>query len=324
MTGNNAGSVANPTSDTADYFASTSNPIKLLTPVTLKAHTTIAILSEAPVSVCFGSRLMPASHISATSPIQVISPWKATIAPCLPLGSGFVQGWNKIPTELKIRILDFNLTQDIPVDASAMSEALSPELPSSRPPCVCMTKEAIRLGERDKDGVALNYFSHIRSTPEIASLSPEIFYSKNVFLVESKLHGLRAATGSYTAITLAYPPLSVNKFVRRLMVRLQIGTLQWRWLVHLATGTHGFSNLKELTMELDLLHFALRHHRAEDTRAYFVAELTNIVGDGIEIFCNGQLTFNANDRLGRGIERISPHKDYLEGWLRERIIFNGN
>lgn len=96
--------------------------------------------------------------IWSASPIRILQSRFTTRVPDEPasqLGASFASGWSKLPDELKIHILSFNLVSQDPLGESHGRHTIfKPETTFFR--------------------------WHLRSTPEIARLSRDVYYSRNI------------------------------------------------------------------------------------------------------------------------------------------------
>jgi hypothetical protein len=82
------------------------------------------------------------------------------------LGPAFAEGWDKLPDELKVRVLSCNLVAEDTIS----SEDTETDADTER---------------------VINFHHHLWTTPEIASLSREIYYTKNTFLLQASPHSNR-------------------------------------------------------------------------------------------------------------------------------------
>ncbi|KAJ4360802.1 uncharacterized protein N0V89_001369 [Didymosphaeria variabile] len=132
--------------------------------------------------------------------------------------NNFVRGWNKLPLELRIHILEFNLIYIAPYKAT-------------------------------EDATTSILLPYLRMTKEIADLAREIYFKKNVICLE-----VRRQDGRRRA--LRYPPPLSNRFIRRLEVELafiDFATSRfWPKIPDLASGRYGFPNLRFLHIQLIL------------------------------------------------------------------------
>jgi len=132
------------------------------------------------------------------------------LRPQFSLTTKFALGWNKLPAELKVQILKFNLVRpnrEVVVEEMDMNRYLRP---------------------------------YLSMGPDIAQLSREIYYKENTFLVEPRYELPRRGT-------LRYPPPNINHPIRRLHFFIFINRYfirDWGRLQNLANGRYGFANLQ--------------------------------------------------------------------------------
>ncbi|KAF2635720.1 hypothetical protein P280DRAFT_484386 [Massarina eburnea CBS 473.64] len=123
-----------------------SDLIPLFHTMSISANSTVTLVSPGRIEVA------PGVFISSTAPITFFTtdhPY--TVSANVPLGSGFVKGWNKLPDELKLQIL-----------SSVVSFPTSP-----------MNFKSVELTKLEP---------FIFMTPEIRALSTELFYGKTTIL----------------------------------------------------------------------------------------------------------------------------------------------
>lgn len=177
-----------------------------LTPTTNTAKATHIF---TPMTLAYGSKLRATSSVPITfnGPVTIWSDGPITIMPVAKVGldiapktlldSTFVQGWNKLPTELKMRILEFVLAYT-PMGGKSMGSVF------------------LKLNTCHMVNLILHY---LRITPEISELAREAFYQKNTFhlgahrdLLTLGLDTQRAARKSFL-----YPSQQVNQMIRRVV-----------------------------------------------------------------------------------------------------------
>ncbi|KAF1958223.1 hypothetical protein CC80DRAFT_503009 [Byssothecium circinans] len=132
---------------------SDSAAITVLLPHNVAGNTTVIVNALHEV-IINGVKLRSATRIYVT-PLE-----STTIAPAAPLGSEFADGWKKLPDELKLKVLAHNL-----VDAEPLSA------------------ERCKLEGEHMADVTTNLYHHLRTTPEIAALAKEVFYTENTFML---------------------------------------------------------------------------------------------------------------------------------------------
>lgn len=138
------------------------NPLRLLVPFCLSAGQTIWIASPYVVELYNPYEMM---KIYCQDPIKLQCDDTICLAPRAPLLSSFARGWEKLSNELKVNVLKFNLTWNTSITYSKYKTYLD---------------------------VLLH---HLRMTPEIATISRDLFYSKNEF--EFDVHHLDGCDDAY-------------------------------------------------------------------------------------------------------------------------------
>jgi hypothetical protein len=88
--------------------------------ITLQPPVSIYITSDAPFNVCWedpGNLIyFPISVDDEPPLLSRITPYiQISMQPTASLGAGFVRGWNKLPDEVKVHVLWFNLKAGRPV-----------------------------------------------------------------------------------------------------------------------------------------------------------------------------------------------------------------
>lgn len=125
------------------------------------------------------------------------------IEPTDRLDSEFAQGWDKLPDELKTRILAFNLV------------------------CSSFLGYLSLFSHYGED--ATSYYHHLRTTPEIAAFAREIYYTENTFEVKFSRY---SHIGHYWPRDqyFAYPVHRNNGMIRNLVVVSSTSDLNCHYL----------------------------------------------------------------------------------------------
>ncbi|KAI4628748.1 hypothetical protein J4E83_003301 [Alternaria metachromatica] len=246
--------------------------IQLTTPLQLQPPVSIYIKSDSPyrVTLIRGNSIDVDAGPESFTKITSLRP--LVIASSAPLKSAFAEGWNKLPAELKILTIEFNM------------------------------KAENRIGAGDKKVyppiVLFQLLPHLTMTREIAAIAREIFWAKNEFYLEPSYYSVVMGNGRLDPrLYFAYPPQAFHHLIRRLAVRIRPMRDEWLKLAKLANGDYGFAALRNVVVELDtrILHWASAR-RYNDF-------LTNTVGDGIDFHCAGNLKFLAPQKAkGRSSE----------------------
>jgi len=153
---------------------------------------------------------------------------KLNIIPVGPVAPGFARGWLKLPVELKLAILRYNLTFSVAIWPSNVNAVIRNHL-----------------------------LPYLRMTPEIASLAKAVFYQENQFIVQFS----SSMPGSNTAMV--KPPILVRSQLRRIKFLTRLTVLDWQMLRMIAEegGKAGFTSLVHLQVRYLLKEAAAEHKR---------------------------------------------------------------
>jgi hypothetical protein len=140
------------------------------------------------------------------------------------LGSDFARGWHKLPNELKTTILAFNLVcHPVIIHRSALGDP----------------------------GDVSSYGHQLRSTPEIAQLAREIYYTKNTFRLKKIVRKEHTGHGRRTRIhCFAYPTHCPNVLIRSLEIHCGLVQSYCTHLRRLARSDYDFQNLCSIKIEV--------------------------------------------------------------------------
>ncbi|KAF2875701.1 hypothetical protein BDV95DRAFT_654568 [Massariosphaeria phaeospora] len=169
------------------------------------------------------------------------------------LNAMFATGWNKLPDELKVRILEYNLQ-------------------TTR---IC--------GKRAVRKILLPY---LRMTPDIATLSKEIFYKTNKFHFNITNDEVERGVIHHPMLPLliSRPPSQVvAPQIRHLAVTTYLSEATWAVLIEISKGGYGFQALTtlEITIDMSLLN------RVRD----FWKFAEEVLGEGVSFSCHGHVRF---------------------------------
>ena len=235
--------------------------IQLMTPLQLEPPVSIYIKSDSPyrVTIIKGNSVDVDAGPQSFTKITSLRP--LVIASSAPLKSAFAEGWNKLPAELKILTLEFNM------------------------------KAENRVGADDKKVyppiVLFQLLPHLTMTREIAAIARDIFWTKNEFHLEPSCQSVVIGNGrSNNRIYFAYPPQAFHHLIRRLAVQIRPMRREWRVLEKLANGDYGFAALRNIVVDFDMRRVIL-------TRRVWTSFLTLTVRDGIDFKCAGNVKFLA-------------------------------
>ncbi|KAF2635717.1 hypothetical protein P280DRAFT_522837 [Massarina eburnea CBS 473.64] len=226
-------------------------PVELLTTISFAPDTSMSIISATPIL------LNETSIIWSETPIMVKATAEEllTVQPHKILDPEFAVGWNKLPDELKVRILTYNV--------------------------ICEDKVSFNDQWGYTMGGNKDIISYCLMTPEIATLAREIFYSKNIFHVKA----LPLFEWIGERRTLPLPPRSSLGLIRRLEVAVRVIGWEFTKLRKLTDGRWGFHNLQHIKLTVDLTqHPGIPY-----------SEIPCILGDGLFIQCDGEVDFVGMD-----------------------------
>ncbi|KAF1971246.1 hypothetical protein BU23DRAFT_600377 [Bimuria novae-zelandiae CBS 107.79] len=205
----------------------------------------------------------------------------------------FANGWNRLPDELRICILSFNLCSEepIPVDWPNNSRA------------------------------HLKALHHLRMTPQIAALAQQTYYSLNTFHLQ--LHYTRPDPSVRPTLRFLFPRKSVNHDIRRLhieIVSLTVDSL--RRLEKLAEGFYGFPKPQQVRLYVHAPH-GLTFEQVDMFQPVDIRDDGSLGRKYIRFSRAGRLdVVSFVDGEPRG-EELSPPLREFERQLRERITFAG-
>ncbi|KAI4665836.1 uncharacterized protein J4E78_003301 [Alternaria triticimaculans] len=246
--------------------------VQLTTPLQLQPPVSIYIKSDSPyrVTLIKGNSVDVDAGPESFTKITSLRP--LIIASSAPLKSAFAEGWNKLPAELKILTLEFNMKAENRVGAG--NKCVYPPI------------------------VYCRLLPHLAMTREIGAIARDIFWTKNEFHLEPAYYSVIPGNGSLDArLYFAYPPQAFHHLIRRLAVRIRPMRDEWLKLAKLANGDYGFAALRNVVVELDMRVVQFTRARRYDDF------LTNTVGDGIDFHCAGNLKFLAPQKAkGRSSE----------------------
>jgi hypothetical protein len=179
------------------------------------------------------------------------------IEPIDSLGLDFERDWNKLPEELKVHVLSFNL----------------------------ISNDGIRrLCASPRSYVYKSLAKHLRSTQEIANLSREIYWTKNPLLLECTITPRlcqRAPLQPHPPQSRfpAYPNLGVNGMVKRVEFHCSANPMELAHLLRFANGDYEFQDLRYIKVVFEMRYVSDRWEAA--FRAALAA--------GVRFACEGNL-----------------------------------
>ncbi|KAF2875702.1 hypothetical protein BDV95DRAFT_615690 [Massariosphaeria phaeospora] len=288
--------------------------IEILNYITVHANTPVSVFSKAgPLSITYG-RYTPSLVMHAHIPTIVQSAGPMKIALQAPLGDAFVRGWNKLPTELKLAVVerlgnhfdvnDTGLHMSATITVSNFSDTAWPTL-----------------------------LSCLRMTPEIAALSLQVFYNVNKFFIfpleewpaDYPLRNIREAWEDHRMcrIAILLPPRLVRHFIHRLDIKVRLDTHGADILQKIADGSYGFTKLTYLTVWLSCSR--LRTGWRDEDGLYCEAQgfsvgwerlAKKMLGDGIEFECQGMVVLKGLHHNQRTPEDVDALKKLARKMIR--------
>ncbi|KAF2249417.1 hypothetical protein BU26DRAFT_551148 [Trematosphaeria pertusa] len=271
-------------SETGDPLA---EPLQLFTPMTIPFGTSLTVTSLTSITV--NGPIV----IQSTAPIT-IKPTHATgvqIALSKDLGADFVHGWNKLPDELKVRILSFNLTR---TSTFGYFDTMS-----------CLRS------------LAKGILGYLCTTPEIAGLAREVFYSTNTFRLQPVRYSLPSGAPT-DDLVLAYPSRGVNSRIRKLEIRVCLDDDEWPFLERLAEGAYGFENLQYVIVVVDISFVLYSSYAGGIYTDRRCVNVVDILGDRVRFRNRGELEFRFEEESE---EEDGADWDFLMDMVREAVVF---
>lgn len=148
------------------------------------------------------------------------------IQPTESLGADFVYGWHKPPDELKMRMMRM-LAVNLYLESS------------------------IRYSTSINRYDVTEFLRHLKSTPEVARLSRDIYYTSNAFTIEESRHSSTGVhivgNGRMTARYMIYQQPSLNTRIRSVTFEIcSFGGMTTTHIRRFANGDCGFENLRQV------------------------------------------------------------------------------
>ncbi|KAF2249522.1 hypothetical protein BU26DRAFT_319100 [Trematosphaeria pertusa] len=258
-----------------EALCATNPPIHLYTPTNLVWKGTQSISSPSPITI-------NGVTIWSSAPIHILGgPQGQHLLISTTLSPNFARGWSRLSDELKLRILSYNLVEDRPV--GIMDRALGSI-----------------------------FMQHLRMTPEIATLSRDIFYKMNTFELRPRSASIRRVV---SPAVFDFPKPAVNAHIRKVQFIVRLRGGEWHFLRRFANGSYGFPNLQELHVYID--------QRCEYVlRGDWDRFVQHSVGTGLEFSCSGNLQVLRPQKIR--LRGTTVQSDEIERVLKEKVIFKGN
>jgi hypothetical protein len=191
-----------------------SSPEKPVTVIHLTTHMTLAPSTELYITCDSAIEIesRPPVYISSACPILIKASAKASakISPSCSLGPDFAKGWQKLPTELKMHVLSFNLVLDTYVEYGTTLPAVQQVL-----------------------------YAHLAMGPEIAGLSLSVFYKSNRF-VFSRIFTDEHDDGDPVYLA----PRAYCSFIKNIHLRPYLNGRDWELMQFVLQDWKTFPNLQ--------------------------------------------------------------------------------
>jgi hypothetical protein len=236
--------------------------LRIYTPMTMSGtNLGLEIYSPLPITI-------NGVTIFSAAPIRIISAKypkrdQVRIESAAGLNPAFIQGWNALPDELKTKVLSFNL-----INPETIDNGIMPYTSQFR-----------------------GLLHHLRTTPVIAGLAREIYYTQNVFLLEPTAYTILERqrplpVGRYCFL---YPAASVNALIRSVEFLCGLDAAPWLFLTRFGRGSYGFGDVRYITVTLRASYLHICY--PEDFDNFF----ENAVGEGLRFGCEGHVELIADE-----------------------------
>ncbi|KAJ4353582.1 uncharacterized protein N0V89_005312 [Didymosphaeria variabile] len=283
------------------------NPLNLFNPFQMFPGRSLWIASPYPISIFSECSPSPSYHrylatppspgtycktpeIYCTTPVKVQVRTKTWLFPHRDLGPAFANGWNKLPTEIKLHILSQNLRFHDCIGESS-----------------------------DEEYKMLRH--HLRMTPEIAAFSKEIFYSRNSMNLTKY--------DSWDIMYLNIPPQSATPFLSRAQVTVRLGrSRDWHVLFACSRILRKCPNFQYLSIVFQWAKDVYIEDLMEDyPKEKWISVLeARIKPENVDFWCKGEVSFKGNPVLERfDGEWVAPDDkviDTLEAFIKGKISFD--
>jgi hypothetical protein len=209
------------------------------------------------------------------------------------LGASFKDGWVKLPDELKEQILSFNVVDIVRED----------EIPARAATLIAKAR----------------LFHHLRSTPEIATISRYLYYKHNVFQLEPTR--IRPQPFFAARPALRYPGPSVGHMIRSIHFACAMKRWAWQSLTRFSEGTYGFPNLCFLRITFyggKIFDHGHLNHDFDDFH-------DDVAINELRFACDGELTVSSEStrrsfsRVFLGLETLGVQETPETALRRERM-----
>jgi len=298
--------VAADTNDSLLPLSKTDEPelIQLFNPFKVRRGTTVRIISTAPIKLEFLDdweyKILPPNISVTLNP----SDDETMLSPLLEPRPVFARGWKKLPDELKVQILTFNLGAPVSISANDFNfwGFDFPKSISFDNVCACDYVD--------------NLERCLRITPEIADLSREIFWGVNTFEIHIKHRKW-----------IYYPPHAAHGYIRHIHVKADI-SLDTRWLQHISNLGVKMKKLK--TMKITIMWDLNGSCCMSTMDRKVVNRMKDNIGKPHVFNCAGSIEFEyTGDKLLQQdtivqVERVQAEIKEVEVMLRTKFPFKNS
>ncbi|KAF2635716.1 hypothetical protein P280DRAFT_553574 [Massarina eburnea CBS 473.64] len=299
--------------DNKTALGSPLDPVVIRTPIQICSGRPLTIKSASEISIFDPVR------ISCTVPVTIEPLWKnekATVSLCSDINSDFVQGWNKLPDELRVRILGSGIRG---VAGHWIQTTLSSSIHEGdfvNGPLVIDDISPARLWK-------YCLFPYLKMTPEIATLSKEIYYKTNIFHIGAP----RTISPRMRGLTtyLRYPSPAVNHYIRNIRMSIDMSPSHWKFLERLAGGAYGFANVNYVQVNLrwspDVAGQWLQMGNDIPLQNKW-EDFVRVIGNGVNFSMAGEVVFHDVLERDQSLMDFRGLKTDMEGEIRGKIRFS--
>jgi hypothetical protein len=271
----------------------------------------VVLALTTPMTLAPGSKILVTydSEIKAILPsgdslqLQALPPplFRATklelhIEPTADLGASFARGWMELPDELKLKVLEFNLVSDSPIECRYAFPAphdftLSP---------ILRQHIAMEPGYLDPKSAQPGH--------NIGRLALEIFYTQNTFRIQPDPCFRRLSVPRV-------PPSMFRSGIRRLHLVLGLTARHWRFLQGVAGNDRGFNLelMKDIEIRFEWSFLSLEWERTLRTLTEEDAS--------IAFACSGQVDLYFTNDSGATQQSFEGDVGMVRDFVKKRITF---
>jgi len=267
---------------TAALGLSQDSPLCIRTPLQMPAGSCLWVTAPSALHVVSASTIIKSvTQLTCTNAVYLRPHHDTWLIPSLQLNVAFATGWNKLPTELKVQILSYNLSFPETIDR-------------------CETNILQALDH------------HLRVSPEIAALAKEIFYCQNTFRIRLKRmlshHGLPLF------------PIA-HESMRKIVVDVLMGSFtDWETLSKISKGSHGLSNLRYVNVVINCRGVSWSPLN-DDSITQLLGWIPDSCDESIVFKCKGEVTLTDRLWQSGNIPSITDGIQKVEALVRSKVVF---